>query len=52
MNMILNHQDAKNANFLFYCGPGRNKTRCARSAARMFAEYSRKLRLTLGVLAV
>src|SRR3989344_4469372 len=42
----------KSAKVLFCCGPGCNKTRCTRSVARMFAEHSRELHLTLRVFAV
>ena len=37
---------------MYVAAQGHNKTRGARSAARMFADHSRELRLTLGVLAV
>ncbi len=37
---------------ILYCGPGCNKTRCTRSAAGMFTEHPRKLRLTLSASAL
>src|SRR3989304_9339030 len=49
---IIHRKDAKSAKFFLCCGPGCNQTRCTRSAARMFTEHSRKLRLTLCVFAV